>query len=191
METKEASKTPFTDLIMNVIEDDNWLSEGEWYKLQFTDTGAFYDEISDNTGVDYDDVKEDCWDMVPEVDANDIREELIKEGSEKYLFEKYGSLNNLKKALKDDLLFDKDGNSYNPREDTLVDFQWNFKLEDWQNQLWREAVMDATSYIESKYNEDDDDDDWDDDDDDDDDELEESSSITKSNKLFETILAKC
>ena len=148
------SKTPLTDMILNLMSQEGWLYDEDWPYCRF-DSAKFYDEVSENTGLDYDDVKDYCWDLVP--DDLEIHDKIIELGSENYLLKKYGTLENLQKTL------DSDGGA----EDVCEDLSSTFDLSDYAYEAWADAVDTATSYIESRnhgYDEDDDDDEYSDED---------------------------
>lgn len=138
------SKAPLTDMVLDHMSQDGVLYDNWPYCC--IDSAKFYDEVSENTGLDYDDVKDYCWDLVP--DDLEIEDKLIELGSENYLLKKYGTLENLQKILDSD----------EGAEDVYNDLG-RFDLSDYAYEAWADAIDTATSYIESRnhgYDEDDD-----------------------------------
>lgn len=149
-ETDE-SKYPFTDLIMSYMF--RYYDLGDfWPALRSISEDAFYDEVSEETGMDYDDVKDYCWDMAPETPTNDeIFNELIYIGSEKYLSEKYGTLENLQKVIdKDDADTEAACEEFANRFDSLY-------TEDEVKDEYKEAVDYAVADMKARFNGDDED----------------------------------
>lgn len=164
--------------------------------FDYSDTGFFYEEVADISGHDYDDVKEECWEYVPEVDEEELWDALAnsKAEIETYLLQKYHSLENLKSLLEDDDNFD----------DIFNDFQQTFDTEGIVNDLmdeeYHQAVEDAVDAV-TRYDDFDDEDEDEDEDEYDEDEiaedfdLDESINLKKYSKsseerLFEKILKK-
>lgn len=123
-----------------------------WPALRSISEDAFYDEVSEETGMDYDDVKDYCWDMAPETPTNDeIFNELIYIGSEKYLSEKYGTLENLQKVIdKDDADTEAACEEFANRFDSLY-------TEDEVKDEYKEAVDYAVADMKARFNGDDED----------------------------------
>ena len=137
------SKAPLTDMVLDYMSQDGVLYDNWPYCC--IDSAKFYDEVSENTGLDYDDVKDYCWDLVP--DDLEIEDKLIELGSENYLLKKYGTLENLQKILDSD----------EGAEDVYNDLG-RFDLSDYAYEAWADAIDTAISYIESRnhgYDEDD------------------------------------
>lgn len=112
---------------------------------------AFYDEVSEKTGMDYDDVKDYCWDWNDTPTIDEIFNELVYLGSEKYLSEKYGTLENLQKVLDSD---DEEAacEEFANRFDSLY-------TEDGSEDKYKSAVDYAVADLEARFNRDDEDDD--------------------------------
>ena len=129
------SKAPLTDMVLDHMSQDGVLYDNWPYCC--IDSAKFYDEVSENTGLDYDDVKDYYWDLVP--DDLEIEDKLIELGSENYLLKKYGTLENLQKIL------DSDEGAENVYNDL-----GRFDLSDYAYEAWADAIDTATSYIESR-----------------------------------------
>ena len=151
----DESKYPFTDLILFSINRYHDVCDF-WPTLRSASENAFYNEVSEQTGMDYDDVKDYCWDMVPDTPTiEEIFNELVYMGSEKYLSEKYGTLENLQKVIdKDDADTEAEYEEFANRFDSLFDGE----LEN----EYKEAVDYAVADLEARFNRDDEDDDDDD-----------------------------
>ena len=151
----DESKYPFTDLIVDYMNRYYDVCDF-WPALRPISTSAFYDEVSEETGMDYDDVKDCCWDMVPDIPPlNEMFNKLVYLGSEKYLSEKYGTLKNLQKVIdKDNAETEAACEEFANRFDSLYD------EEDLENE-YKEAVDFAVADLEARFNRDDEDDDED------------------------------
>ena len=148
----DESKYPFTDLILFSINRYHDVCDF-WPTLRSVSANEFYGEVSEQTGMDYDDVKDYCWDMVPDTPTiEEIFNELVYMGSEKYLSEKYGTLENLQKVIdKDDADTEAEYEEFANRFDSLFDGE----LEN----EYKEAVDYAVADLEARFNRDDEDDD--------------------------------
>ena len=148
----DESKYPFTDLILFSINRYHDVCDF-WPTLRSVSANEFYGEVSEQTGMDYDDVKDYCWDMAPDTPTIDeIFNELVYMGSEKYLSEKYGTLENLQKVIdKDDADTEAAYEEFANRFDSLFDGE----LEN----EYKEAVDYAVADLEARFNRDDEDDD--------------------------------
>ena len=151
----DESKYPFTDLIVDYMNRYYDVCDF-WPALRSISESAFYDEVSEETGMDYDDVKDCCWDMVPDIPPlNEMFNKLVYLGSEKYLSEKYGTLKNLQKVIdKDNAETEAACEEFANRFDSLYD------EEDLENE-YKEAVDYAVADLEARFNRDDEDDDED------------------------------
>ena len=143
------SKYPFTDLIFDYIRQYYDLVDF-WPDLRIASERAFYDEVSDITGADYETVKDNCWQLAPETPYDDIFNELVHRGSEEYLSGKYGTLENLQKVIDED-----DINTQNACEE----FADNFDFSDYGQDIWVEAIDTTVSLIQGYILRDEDDDD--------------------------------
>ena len=143
------SKYPFTDLIFSYIRKYYDLVDF-WPGLRIASERAFYDEVSDITGADYETVKDNCWQLAPDTPYDDIFNELVHRGSEEYLSGKYGTLENLQKVIDEDNA---------DTENACEEFADNFDFLDYGQDIWAKAIDTAVSFIQGYILRDEDDDD--------------------------------
>lgn len=126
-----------------------------------SDTGSFYDEVCDSCdNADYDDVKEWCNDLPPELCKSDVYDIIKENNGENLLKEKFGSLEALRKCV------EAAGNGDDEKQAEITAFFEQFidDVEEWKNEKYQEAMNEAIERVNHYMADRDEDDDYDDDD---------------------------
>ena len=127
-EDGQTSKYPLTEAYFNIISVDEI-----WSSFEFSDTYSFYSELEDETGIDYDDVKDQCWDCTPEYETEEVVNRLGEMGSEQFLSKYFTSPEDIKSKSWEELA--------------------NVETEDGQDlmELIMDEFIDITDYADELY----------------------------------------